>query len=404
WTLRAQQKGEMLAQQLIKIDLNKFRRQLPTHLIKVHETIIQDTWQKHHLIARDHWQLILSSDLDADLIARARAELYTRVVGDVSDQLTKLEFANVRSAIEAYLQLDPAYVQALADRLSVTVAERDRLGTFTQATARFRTDETWAEKLKPLTKSGPQISPMEAFTAAAALCDFYFHHGLLLTKEANRVTKTNAAACVKYLVDAAQQYGCAHDFERGGQKAATQYEDAAASAIMVGVREEYDSAVLARVSQAYLARFASSAAAHATSAMLHFTKDDIAQCEAAIARAEQLHQKVPTELGGAAISAARQLASQGSPQVTRCLNEGQAALKNNNASRAKELFETALRSLKKPSEAKRDALFFLGVAEMRCGLAQRDSAQRHLREAERLLISFPSAELAEVITNVLNMF
>jgi len=402
WELRSQQKGEMLAQRLIKIDLDEFRRQLPPHLIKVHETIIQDTWEKNASIARDHLQLILSSEMDVDLISRTRASLYSRKAGDVADQLTKFEFAKVRSAIEAYLHLDPTYIQALADRWSGTVAEKDRLGTFTQATARFRADETWAEKLKPLTKPGAKVTQMEAFTASAALCDFYFHHGLVLTNEANDVAKTNMTACVKHLIDATTVFGHAHDYERGGQKSVGQYEEAAMYAILLGVREEYDIAALTRVSEAYVRRFGSSAAAHATSAMVHFAKDDIDSCKKAIATAVQLNQKAPTDLGAKAISSAEQLALQGSPKVTRCMKEGQEVLQHN-PTRARDLFETALGYLKMPSESKRDALFFLAAAEMRCGASYKDSAKRHLREAERMLGAFPSAQLAEVITSLLHM-
>ncbi|HET6425113.1 MAG TPA: hypothetical protein VFG20_15610 [Planctomycetaceae bacterium] len=402
WEARSQQKGEMLAQRLVKIDLNEFRRQLAPHLVKVHETIIQDTWQKHSAIAREHLKLILTSDLDADLITRTRAGLYLRIAGDVQDQITKFEFAQVRSAIEAYLELDDSYVQALADRLSVTVAERERLGGFAQTTARFRADEKWAEKLKPWTKPGAKIAPMEAFTAAAALRDFYFEHGLVQLAEANANTDTNRVACVKYLIDANTEFGHAYDFERGGQKSVASYENTALYAVLRGIQEEHDITVLTRVSEAYLRRLPTNAGAHAVGAMIAFAKDDVAQCEKALAHAEDLNRKVTSDHGARAISEARQLASQGSPKVARLLKEA-GGLIQSNPSRAVELYESALRLMSQPSEAKRDALLNLVTAELFRGRSYWDSARRHLREVERMLIQFPSEELRKIVADYSNL-
>jgi hypothetical protein len=223
-----------------------------------------------------------------------------------------------------------------------------------------------------------------------------------MVKEANSVAKSNMTACVKHLMDATVQFGHAHDYERGGQKSVDQYHDAAMYAVLLGVREEFDIAALARVSEAYLLRFPSSAAAYATSAMIHFAKDEMPQCEKAIARAEELNRTTPTDIGASAISSAQQLALQGSPKVTRYMKEGQDAIQHNPSS-ARTSFEAALRLLTKPSESRRDALFFLGAAEIRCGHSYKDSAKRHLREAERMLGTFPSAQMAEVLTSLLSM-
>ena len=398
WIERAKNVGDPVAQRLVDVPLEEFRRRLPAHLLKAHITIIQDMWRQQSGIAKDHLALIVGSDFDAALVRRTRRDVYGLLVGDFQVLLSEQEFRKARELLESYLRIDPANPQALADRLLIGTKEAEKQQGLTAKERRFAADEIWADQLKPFAKVSPRVTPEDALQSASVLSDYYFARGLASREEGYEAGTANVSKAISLVTDAATFMAEACDYERTGQRSVGLYLNICFNFIMLVEGGGQGHAAASRLMTECRRRVPQSAMSYMMEAMLLHLSEDSGGSQSALSKADSLLNKCPDTYATDCLARVRQMIAKGSPRIAALVDESVAAFKVSNFAQAKRVLEQALELAPPDSQTRLEILSYLTVALLRMGSTV--AAKSRLNEANRLLVRFPGCTTAELLKNL----
>ena len=130
---------DILARQLLQVDLAAFRRRIPRNILRLHSSLLRDCLSSgpgaargriasDHGVACEHMHLILESQFDAAAIESERRYLFHELVGDVHPLCDAQNFSEARDKVELYLKIDPTYVPAVCAGLQICCLECKSLG------------------------------------------------------------------------------------------------------------------------------------------------------------------------------------------------------------------------------------------------------------------------------------
>jgi hypothetical protein len=207
---------DMLAQRLLQVDLNAFRRHIPNYILNLHVAIVREYFPTDLQVAKAHLGVILESGFEVAAIESARKRLFEDLVGNIQDMCKALKFAEARDRVERYLRIDGDHVAAICSALWICCAECKHLGVGGQEVER---------RLQLLQACEPHAAHRllrqqaeHDLWAAESLRDFYLQ-GALAELHRGRGLKNNLRPRNAAFERALERSNQAVAFERCGQEA-----------------------------------------------------------------------------------------------------------------------------------------------------------------------------------------
>lgn len=280
WTARRDsEKGEKLAERLLSVDLQAFRRALPTQLLKVHVEIIQASISGNPDAARIHIGLIRKSGFPEAATSEAVNLVYKMVVGSRKDG----DPDQAIQAIEDYLKIDSGSRRALQDRLDVAIRIcKDKARSIQSRISAMKAAQSKAELLK--SNSKPTDSDRDR--VFETLREFYLTWAKECDDEAWNAYK-NDRSSNELFRDALERAGQACEFEKTGVRAQTLYREVTWSVAITCYQNISPAAAAVKAAQA---KFPKHAAGHVALARVQLCQGNDSAARTSLSAAETKNQ------------------------------------------------------------------------------------------------------------------
>lgn len=277
WTERRDsEKGEKLAERLLSVDLQAFRRALPSQLLKVHVEIIQANISSQPEAARAHISLIRNSGFSEATVRDSLNLVYNMAVGARKNAAPE----QAAQAIEDYLEIDQGNIRALRDRLEVAIrACDDKQNSVQTRLSAMRAARARADLLK--SKSGN--SDPDRDRSREVLRDFYVSWAETCFSEGVRLYNDDQSANALFR-ESCEKAGDACEFETSGMKARTLYRKAVSH---VAISSSEDPQASLRLVEKAIKRFPKDAANQVSLAQVRLAKGDVSGANSALTAAEK---------------------------------------------------------------------------------------------------------------------
>jgi tetratricopeptide (TPR) repeat protein len=218
---------KLLAEGLLKVDLQSLRRQLPHFLLEVHLSILKSTFPKRMDLAREHLKIVNEAPFGEECRERVRKSVYGSLAGNsVNPLLGDLKTAEALDLVTQYLELDPDHPRALADGLKAITKHADRIkadgsddaDTFVRQKACFKRGQQWADRLEK------HLDNHDDLFLADALRTYFADFALMLTNRGIGMANSgDKYGGLDVILEAGSLYRRAVLREKGGNEARSRY-------------------------------------------------------------------------------------------------------------------------------------------------------------------------------------
>jgi len=182
--VEASEGADMIAQRLLTVDLQAFRRQIPRHLLGVHAAIVQVCFSTDPELARQHLDLIRNGPFAGPDADRLCGNLYRTFTADLESLCADRRFTEAREKLETLLKIDPENERALLDLLRTTTSEVERME------ADGRPLEERKQRMESAVFAADRLQAtgaLEQYSAAGAVRDFFCAFALMFVEAARNL-------------------------------------------------------------------------------------------------------------------------------------------------------------------------------------------------------------------------